>query len=64
MGFKKRKKKRLPGWLHRERICLQFRRYRFNAWVVKIPRIRKWQPTPVFLPEKSHGQRSLMGKGP
>ena len=22
---------------------------------------RKWQPTPVFLPEKSHGQRSLAG---
>ena len=22
---------------------------------------RKWQPTPVFLPEKSHGQRSLVG---
>ena len=22
---------------------------------------RKWQPTPIFLPEKSHGQRSLVG---
>ena len=22
---------------------------------------RKWQPTPVFSPEKSHGQRSLAG---
>ena len=22
---------------------------------------RKWQPTPIFLPEKSHGQKSLMG---
>jgi len=22
---------------------------------------REWQPTPVFLPEKSHGQRSLAG---
>ena len=22
---------------------------------------RKWQPTPVFLPKKSHGQRSLGG---
>ena len=60
------KKERLPWWLHRERICLQFRRHRrytFNAWIVKIPWIRKWQPTPVFLPEKSHGQRSLMAKG-
>ena len=26
--------------------------------------IRKWQPTPVFLPEKSHGQRSLVGYNP
>ena len=27
----------------------------------KIPRRRKWQPTPVFLPGKSHGQRRLVG---
>ena len=25
------------------------------------PGSRKWQPTPVFLPGKSHGQRSLVG---
>ena len=25
---------------------------------------RKWQPSPVFLPEKSHGQRSLVGYSP
>ena len=25
---------------------------------------RKWQPTPVFLPGKSHGQRSLAGYSP
>ena len=34
------------------------------AWVRKIPWRRKWQPTPVFLPGKSHGQRSLMGYRP
>ena len=28
---------------------------------VKVPWRRTWQPTPVFLPEKSHGQRSLAG---
>ena len=28
-------------------------------WVGKIPWSRKWQPTPVFLPGKSHGERSL-----
>ena len=37
------------------------RRCRFNPWVGKIPWRRKWQPTPVFLPRKSHGQRSLVG---
>ena len=26
--------------------------------------IRKWQPTPVFLPGESHGQRSLSGYSP
>ena len=30
----------------------------------KIPWSRKWQPTPVFLPEKSHGQRSLADYSP
>ena len=25
---------------------------------------RKWQPTPVFLPGESHGQRSLAGYSP
>ena len=25
---------------------------------------RKWQPTPVFLPGESHGQRSLAGYNP
>ena len=28
------------------------------------PQRRKWQPTPVFLPGKSHVQRSLVGYGP
>ena len=32
--------------------------------VRKIPWRRKWQPTPVFLPGKFHGQRSLAGYGP
>jgi len=27
--------------------------------VLKMPWRRKWQPTPVFLPGKSHGLRSL-----
>ena len=36
----------------------------FNPWVGKIPWRRKWQPTPEFLPGKSHGQRSLVGSSP
>ena len=30
----------------------------------KIPWRRKWQPTPVFLPGESHGQRGLVGYSP
>ena len=37
---------------------------RFNPWVGKIPWRRKWQPTLVLLPGKSHGQRSLVGYSP
>ena len=33
----------------------------FNTWVGKIFWRRKWQPAPVFLPGKFHGQRSLVG---
>ena len=33
----------------------------FDPWVGKIPWRRAWQPTPVFLIEKSFGQRSLAG---
>ena len=36
----------------------------FDPWVRKIPWRRKWQPTPVFLPGKSQGQRSLAGYSP
>ena len=32
-----------------------------DPWVTKIAGNRKWQPTPVFLPEKPYGQRSLAG---
>ena len=42
-------------------ICLQCRKLGFDSWVRKIPWSRKWQPTPVFLPGKPHGQRSLEG---
>ena len=36
----------------------------FNSWVRKIPQRRQWQPTPVFLPGKSHRQRRCGGHSP
>ena len=44
--------------------CRRHRRLVFNPWVGKIPWSRKWQPTPIFLPEKTHGQRSLADYSP
>ena len=41
--------------------CRRYKRHRFNPWVGKITWNRKWQPTPVFLPGKSHGQREPGG---
>jgi len=43
---------------------MRHRRHGFDPWVVKIPWRRAWQPTLVFLPEESHGQRSLAGYRP
>ena len=57
----------LPRWLSGEEAayqCGSHRRCRFDPWVGKIPWRRKWQPTPVFLPGKSHGQRSLVSSCP
>ena len=53
----------LSRQLRWQRICLQYKRPRFDPWVGKIP-WREWQPTPVFLPEASHGQKSLVGYNP
>ena len=45
-------------------VKMQSRRAGFDPWVRKIPWGRNWQPTPIFLPEESHGQRSLAGCSP
>ena len=42
----------------------QCKRHGFDPWVRKMPWRRKWQPTPVFLPGESHGQRSLVDYSP
>ena len=58
---------RLPWWLSGKESTCQCRRHRrcsFDPWVRKIPWRRKWQPTPVLLPGKSHEQRSLEGYSP
>ena len=44
--------------------CRRCKRCGFDPWVGKIPWNRKWQPTLVFLPGKSHEQRSLVGYSP
>ena len=51
----------LPWWFRGKESACQCRRRRFSFWVSKIPWRKKWQPSPVFLPGKSHGQRSLAG---
>ena len=56
MGFS-----RQEHWSGGKESACQCRRHGFDPWVGKIPWRRKWQPTPVFLPGKSHGQRSLVG---
>ena len=41
-------------------VCLQCRRPGFDPCMGEIPWRRKWQPTPLFLLGKSHGQRNLV----
>ena len=48
---------------HKEtpRQCRSCRRCRLDPRIRKIPWRWKWQPAPVFIPRKFHGQRSLAG---
>ena len=54
----------LPWWLSGKESTCQCRRPGPDPLVGKMPWRRKWQPTPVFLPGKFHGQRSLVGYSP
>ena len=54
----------LSWWLSGKESTWQCRRCEFNPWVRKSPWRKNWQPTPVFLPGKSHGQRYLAGYSP
>ena len=53
----------LPRWFSGKESACQCRGCRFDPWV-RIPWRRKWQPTPVLSPGKSHGWRSLVGWSP
>ena len=44
--------------------CRRLGRLGFDPWVREIFWRRRWHPTPVFLPGKSHGPRSLVGYSP
>ena len=54
----------LPWWPGGEESACQCKRCRFDPWLRKSPWRRKWQPTPVFLPGKSYGQRILESYSP
>ena len=60
-------RKGFPGGVSGEEStcqCRRLKRRRFNLWVRKIPWSSKWQPAPIVLPEKFHGQKSLAGYSP
>ena len=57
----------LPGAASGKKPACQYRRPKrcsFTLWVGKMPWRRERQPTPVFSPGESHGQRSLVGYRP
>ena len=54
----------VPRWLSGKESACQCRRLRFHPWVGMIPWRRERQPTAVFLPGESHGQRSLVSYSP
>ena len=64
LWFSVRSQRGLPGGSDGKEPTCQCRNHGFDPWVGKIPWTSKWQPTPGFLPGKSHGQSSLVGCSP
>ena len=66
MDLFREKHTQLPKWHSGKESCQcrRHKRHSFGPWVRKIPRGREWQPAPVFLPGKSHGQKKPVGFGP
>ena len=61
--------RRLPWWLSGKESTCHGRTLRFDPWVGRgmatpLPGGGAWQPTPVFLPRESYGQRRLAGYSP
>ena len=54
----------LSTWLSGKESAYNAGDFKFDPWTGKIPCRRKRQPTPVSLPGKFHGQRSLAGYSP
>ena len=55
----------LFSWcLNSQESTYQCRRLKFDPWIRKVLWKKKWKLTPIFLPWKSHGQRSLAGYSP
>ena len=57
----------LPIWFNGKESacqCRRCKRHGLDLWFRKIPWRQKWQPTPVFLPAKFHGQRNLKAYNP
>ena len=57
----------IPRWFSAKESACQCRRRRshgFDPLVGKVSWRRKWQPTPIFLPGKFHGERSLASCSP
>ena len=50
----------VPWWFS-SRICLPVQQTQLQSLGWEDPPEKKWLPTPVFLPGKSHGQRSQVG---
>ena len=57
------RKAEIPRWHSGEESSCQCRRHVSSlGWEDALE--KEWQPTPVFLPRKFHGQRSLAGYSP
>ena len=59
--------KGFPGGISGKELVCQCKRHTrrgFDPWARKISWRRTWQPTPIFVPGESHGQRILVGYSP